>query len=526
VAVGTASRGVANRVWQWKWRVLIVSLVVGLTALALALTANRSQAPVVATTADGTKTVIAQAGVAPAVEQKLGFKTVGAIKHVAVAVGASVKGGDLLASLDSEGLQLKVAQAQANLDIQKQTIIQSSEVAPADVGAAKVALASALAHQAQTEAGSAVGDLRAAEEAVAVAQAGVASAQAQVSKVGEPASASDLASAEATIRSAEAQLAAAIQKLNDARARPRSQDVTAASLGVEQAKNTLWSQQISRDSICGSTGPNSGTCQSADASVAAAETAVKTAQSNLEVAMLPANPDEISADESGVQSATAAVTSARRQLVQVRSGAIAPDRNSAQAGLDQANANLRSAQAKLDQLKAGAPAADLEAARSDVEQARATLAKLTSDPSPATIELSRAKIRQAELALAEAQLAVKDASLVAPFDGVVTSIALKDGDTAGAGATVLTVADLSTLRLETKDLDEVSASKVHVGQSVLVTVPALDKKSFEGTVSEMATEPTVTQSGDVNYVAKITLNAPPSDLRWGQTARVEFKYPT
>ncbi|HLZ10023.1 MAG TPA: efflux RND transporter periplasmic adaptor subunit [Chloroflexota bacterium] len=523
MAVGLAPRGVATRVWQWKWRVLVVSLVVGLTALALVLTANRSQAPIVKKPSDGTNTVIAQAGVVPAVEQTLGFKSVGSIKHVAVAVGATVKAGDLLASLDPEGLQLKVDEAQANLDIQKQTIIQSSEVAPADVSAAKVALASALAHQAQVEAGSAVGDLRAAEEAVAVAQAGVASAQSQVDKVGEPAAASDVSSAEATVRSAEAQLATASQKLNDARAKPLAQDVTAASLGVEQARNTLWSQQLSRDSLCGATGPNSGSCHSADATVAAAETALKTAQSNLVSAMLPANADEIAADESGVYSASAAVTSAREHLTQVKSGALAPDRTAAQAGLDQANANLRSAQAKLDQLKAGPPAADLEAARSSVEQARATLAKLTSDPTAATIELSRAKVRQAELALAEAQLALKDASLVAPFDGVVTSIALKDGDVASAGATVLTVADLSTLRLETKDLDEVSAAKVHVGQKVVVTVPALDKRSFDGTVSELAAEPTITQSGDVNYVARITLNAPPVDLRWGQTARVEFK---
>ena len=226
----------------------------------------------------------------------------------------------------------------------------------------------------------------------------------------------------------------------------------------------------------------------------------------------------------GLNAAKVALASAVAQQAQVgEAGAAGSDRDAAQTALDQANSNFRGAQAKLNQLKAGSTAADRASAQSAVEQSRANLAKLTTDPSPATVELSKAKVHQAELALAEAQLALKDASLVAPFDGVVTSIALRDGDIAGVGTTVLTVADLATLRFETKDLDEISASQVHVGQSVLVTVPALDKKSFEGTVSELASEPTITQSGDVNYVAKISLKDPPADLHWGQTARVEFK---
>jgi HlyD family secretion protein len=508
---------------KWRWSILAVIVIVALTALTLYLNYGRGQPAIPTSATPSIKPVVAQAGVVPAVQQKLGFSIAGRVKAIKVAVGDKVKAGDTLATLDTADLELKVQDAETNLALQKALVAQSAEPpSQADLTAAQAALASAQAKAQLTASGANPDDLKAAQEAVSVAQAGVANAQAQLTKATAPPTASDIAAAEASVRSAQAQVASAKQKLSDLQAQPLAADVTAARLAVDQAKNTLWSQQLTRDATCGPFGPNSPQCKSADASVAAANTGVQTAQASLVKAQQPATPDQLAAAQSGIDSANAALASAQEQLAKVKAGPTSADRDAAQAQVDQAKANLRSAQAKLDQTQAGSTDADRQAAQSEVEQARASLAKLTAPPSPATVDVSTAKLRQAQVTVDESQQALKEAVIVAPFDGEVTSLTLQNGDVAEAGATVLTIADLGTLRFETNDLDEVSAAKVHVGQIARVTVPALDKRTLTGRVAEIAREPTITASGDVNYVAKIALDTIPPDLRWGQTARVEF----
>ena len=511
------------RAWNRRWLILGVLFVVGLTAFAVDLSVRKAQHPVPPAVVSGPQPVIAQAQVVPTQERKLAFETAGRVRDVKVVVGQSVKAGDVLATLETADLELKVSEAQANLDLEKATVAKSAEPpSPSDVAAAKADLASATAHEQQVEGGTNTADLKTAQEAVVADQAALADAQARLKKLTDGPGASDIAGAEASVRSAQAQLATAKQKLADTRAQPRADDVNAAKLTVEQAKDTLWSTQVSRDATCGQTGSGSGPCKSADASVAAQETAVKTAQANLDKVSQPATSEELAAAQEGVQSAQAALTSAQADLAKVQAGASAADRASAQALVDQSAANLRAAQAKLTQLQAGATAADLAAAKSAVADAQSRLDKLTAPPSQNTIDLGTAQIEAAQVQLAEAQQALKEAVIVAPFDGVVTAVGLKAGDVAAPTATAMTVANLSSLVVETSDLDEIGAAKLHVGQSAKVTIAALDKQTVDGKVTEIAPEPSISSSGDVTYVARITLTSVPDNLRWGQSARVEF----
>ncbi len=522
MASTTAPVRAIARIWRWKWWIGVVGLVIGLTALALFLSASKAKQP--ATTVVTAKPIIAQASVRPADERKLGFPTPGRIKQVMVSTGDKVKAGDVLATLDTADLDLKVQEAQANLTLQQALVAQSADPPrPADLAASQSAIDSAIARQNLVTSGPAPADVKVGEAAVAAAQAGLDSAQAQLQKIEAPPAVSDIAADESAVQAAQTQLATAQQKLSEAKSRPLPQDVAAATLGVEQAKDTLWAQQTTRDATCGTFGANSSQCHSADANVGAAQTAVGVAQANLDKAKLPATVEELAAGQQAIQSATASLTSARAQLARLKGGPIAADREAGQAQVDQSAANLRSAQARLQQAQNGPTAADQQAARNGVDQARANLDKLTADPSAATIAVSKAKIEQAQIQLAEAEQARASAVLRAPFDGEVTSSSLKAGDVATAGVAVLTVADLSTLHLETTDLDEISAANVAVGEPVEVTFPALGNKGIAGTVSSLNVEPTITASGDVNYVATIALANPPPNLRWGQTARVQFK---
>ncbi|HEX5417089.1 MAG TPA: biotin/lipoyl-binding protein, partial [Chloroflexota bacterium] len=381
------------RAWHWRWRILLALVVVGLTGFALLLTIRKGQQPLPPAVASGPQPIIAQAQVVPTQERKLAFQTPGRVKDVKVSVGQSVKAGDVLARLETADLELKVSEARANLDLQKATVAKSAEPpAASDVAAAKADLASATAHEKQVESGADAADLKTAQEAVAADQAALANAQAQLQKVTAGPTASDIAGAEASVRSAQAQLATAKQKLADTQARPLPDDVNAAKLAVEQAKDTLWSTQVSRDATCGQTGSDSAPCKSANASVGAQETAVKTAEANLDKASKPATPEELAAAQQGVQSAQAGLTSAQADLAKVKAGATAADRASAQAQVDQAAANLRSAQAKLAQLQAGSTASDLAAAKSAVADAQAKLDKLIAPPSQNTVDLGSAQV--------------------------------------------------------------------------------------------------------------------------------------
>lgn len=513
----------AGRAWRWKWRILAGLVFVGLTVLAASLSISRGQPGPVAPAAEGPRAVVAQAAVVPLQSRQLAFQTSGLVHEVSVKVGDSVKAGTVLATLDTSELKLQVEAAEAGLALQQATIEQGAEK-PADpeIAAAQANLESALARQKQVESGAAATDLKAAEEGVASAQAALTGAQAQLAKVKEGPAPNDLAAAEAALKSAEAQVAAATQRQAAVKARPRPEDLNAAQLAVEQAKNSLWATQISRDATCGAAGSASAPCKSADANVAAQETALKTAQANLSKASEAATAEELKAAEDDVRSAEAARTSAQAQLAKVQAGATVAEWAAAQSQVDQAAANLRSAQAKLDQLKAGSTVAELESARSAVEQARASLDKLTTGPSSATIRVGQARLEQARITLSQAELALKNAVIRAPFDGVVTSISLKAGDVAGPATPAMTLADLSRLDFETKDLDEIGAAEVFVGQAAKVTVPALDKRVLDGTVTALSAEPSFSSSGDVSYTARITLKEPPPELRWGQTARVEF----
>src|SRR6185437_15420415 len=128
---------------------------------------------------------------------------------------------------------------------------------------------------------------------VASAKAALANAQANQKNVLAGSTTSDVAAAQAGVQSAQAQLAAAQKTLADLKAQPKPEDVKTAQLAVEQAKDTLWSTQVSRDATCGATGSNSAQCKSANVSVGAQETAVNTATANLQKAQQPASAQDL-----------------------------------------------------------------------------------------------------------------------------------------------------------------------------------------------------------------------------------------
>lgn len=101
-------------------------------------------------------------------------------------------------------------------------------------------------------------------------------------------------------------------------------------------------------------------------------------------------------------------------------------------------------------------------------------------------------VARAQLRIAEAQLALLDAridqlSLKAPIDGVITTRAIYQGETASAGITLLSLADLNTLRLVVY-IPEPQIGRVRLGAEVEMSVDAYPGEVFKGVITSIANE--------------------------------------
>jgi RND family efflux transporter MFP subunit len=92
-----------------------------------------------------------------------------------------------------------------------------------------------------------------------------------------------------------------------------------------------------------------------------------------------------------------------------------------------------------------------------------------------------AKVQQAQVALELAQINLTEGALTAPFDGTVTSLGAIPGEFVGSDQSVVTLATLDDLQLETTDLSERDIAKVKIGAPVGISVEALNE-TFTGKV--------------------------------------------
>jgi multidrug efflux pump subunit AcrA (membrane-fusion protein) len=112
--------------------------------------------------------------------------------------------------------------------------------------------------------------------------------------------------------------------------------------------------------------------------------------------------------------------------------------------------------------------------------------------------------------------------LTAPWTGTITGIPVHVGDTVMAGFVVATIGDLSRLQVETTDVDEFVIAHVERGQTVQVTVDALDGRAFVGAVRTVALQQATNKDGDDHYPVVIDLDGAPATLRPGMSVRVDF----
>jgi len=222
------------------------------------------------------------------------------------------------------------------------------------------------------------------------------------------------------------------------------------------------------------------------------------------------------------------------------------DAIAADAAVKTSEADLVRAQAdydrnKLDWERAQSLYKDGLIAKSDFDSRKNAWSTADAGLTQAQARLAQAKaqkdsaqrhITQAEATLVRFADALKKTTYPAPFDGVVTNLPVREGETVvigiqnAQGSTLMTIADMSVITAEVK-VDETDIVNVRLGQPAEVTIDAIPKKIFHGMVSEIGDNAIVRSSGvstsqqnvaseeAKDFKVVVTVTDAPQDLRPG-----------
>jgi len=152
---------------------------------------------------------------------------------------------------------------------------------------------------------------------------------------------------------------------------------------------------------------------------------------------------------------------------------------------------------------------------------------------------ARGKLGTAEATLTSNVDALNKTVSVAPFDGIVTNMPVREGETVvvgiqnAEGSTLMTLADLSIITADVK-VDETDIVNVAMGQPVEVAVDALPGRTFPGTVTEVGDQAILRSTGIAtsqsttgteeakDFKVVVTLSNPPAELRPGLSATAKI----
>jgi HlyD family secretion protein len=252
------------------------------------------------------------------------------------------------------------------------------------------------------------------------------------------------------------------------------------------------------------------------------------------------------------------------QLENVQSSAdVNATRASVQAAQTDAvagDAALKTSLADLNRAKSDAVHAKLDWDRAQGLYGAALIAKQDYDVKKAAWESADAGLAQAEARVAQAR-AQKDSmdkhitqnqanltrftdvlqktTYEAPFDGVITNLPVREGETVvigiqnSPGSTLMTLADMSVITSEVK-VDETDIVNVRLGQLADVAIDAIPHKTFHGVVSEIGDNAIVRSTGVAtsqatstseeakDFKVVVTLTDPPADLRPGLSSTAKI----
>jgi len=165
--------------------------------------------------------------------------------------------------------------------------------------------------------------------------------------------------------------------------------------------------------------------------------------------------------------------------------------------------------------------AKLDVAKAAVQEAEWYLSELKGETIPAEATGSNlTRLEAARNALAAAQDQLDHTRLISPIPGTVVKVNKVAGELVSPGELIFSVSDVAVLHIETTDLSERDVPSVKVGQSVMVSIKALNT-SAPGHVVSISPVANIL-GGDVVYKTTIDLDTVPEGLLAGMSVDVQY----
>jgi HlyD family secretion protein len=216
-------------------------------------------------------------------------------------------------------------------------------------------------------------------------------------------------------------------------------------------------------------------------------------------------------------------------LARIYADIYALQRDEAASRVSQTSASVENSRAALEALRANYNQAKLTydrnkklfddkvISRAELEQFETTYKSTQANLNAAEQGLRglQAGVKGSEVSLSRANKDLSRTTLVAPMDGVVSSLKVKKGERVAGnsfnvGTEMMTVADMSILEVRV-DVGENDIVKISIGDSADVEVDAYNNRKFKGVVTKIASSTkgaaALATSNDVtNYEVRIRLD--------------------
>jgi len=338
-------------------------------------------------------------------------------------------------------------------------------------------------------------DTAALERAVANAEQNLIIQEANLSELLDGSSSEDIASAQAAVASAQASLENVLDGADP-------YDIDAAQANLTSAK-AAYSELLA--------GPDADDIAQVEANLRNAEASLHQAQ---------ANYDEVSwrSDIGRLPQSLELEQATNNYEV-----ALANYNNAVKsAGNDQIKqfqSSIAQAEASLQKLLDSPSDAEVASAESQLAQAEASLASLLEGASTEKIAIYQAQVEQARINLQDAAENLANASLLAPFDGVITAVHVAEGERVSGLAVDLVDTDSLEVVLS---VDEVDIGELAIAQPAVITLETWPGEEISGEIVAIAPKALAGNSAIVAYEVRLSLDETSLPIRVGMTANADL----
>lgn len=285
---------------------------------------------------------------------------------------------------------------------------------------------------------------------------------------------------------------------------------------LDSARSNLKSAQAKLDLL--RQGPTNADLASLQAQVTRAQSDLENAKSNLETAKQNVDKSYLSEQ---VRIAANQLTVAQKNYDAINKTGDPVQISMAKSQLDQATKNYNTAIAAQSNLTQSQT--ELQNTQNAVRSAQAAydsavvqLNSKNAPPTTADLAQAEAAVEQAQASLVAAENNLAQATLTAPFDGVVTATNSHEGEQVSGNTTVVSVQSTESGIQLVLPIDEADISLIKNGQTATVTADSLPGKKFEAIVDQVSPTGT-TQNNVTTFPVTLILKGDTSDLKVGQS---------